>query len=51
MRALVAMLWALSMTPLVSGCSFSGRMHLGDVWLSAGQGFTMVGNHVAIALH
>jgi hypothetical protein len=36
---------------LVGGCSFGGRVHLGDLWLQAGHGLAMVGNHVAIALH
>jgi hypothetical protein len=36
---------------LVGGCSFGGRLHLGDVWLQTGHGLAMVGNHVAIALH
>jgi hypothetical protein len=36
---------------LVGGCSFGGRLHLGDVWIQVGHGLTMVGNHVAIALH
>jgi hypothetical protein len=33
------------------GCSFGGRVHLGDVWLQAGHGLAVMGNHVAIALH
>jgi hypothetical protein len=36
---------------LVAGCSFGGRVHLGDLWFEAGQGLALVGNHVAIALH
>jgi hypothetical protein len=36
---------------LVGGCSFRGGFHLGDVWIQAGHGLAMVGNHVAIALH
>jgi hypothetical protein len=36
---------------LVGGCAFAGRAHLGDIWLEAGDGLAMVGNHVAIALH
>jgi hypothetical protein len=36
---------------LVGGCSFGGRLHLGDIWIQAEHGLTMVGNHVAIALH
>ena len=48
MRRLVAL---LGMPLLVGGCSFGGRVHLGDVWLQAGHGLAVVGNHVAIALH
>jgi hypothetical protein len=36
---------------LIGGCSFGGRLHLGDVWLQAEHGLALVGNHVAIALH
>jgi hypothetical protein len=35
----------------LGGCSFGGRVHLGDVWLQAGHGLAVMGNHVAIALH
>ena len=48
MRRLIVL---LGMPLLVGGCSFGGRVHLGDVWLQAGQGLAVVGNHVAIALH
>jgi len=41
----------LGLPLLVGGCSFGGRVHLGDVWLQAGHGLAVVGNHVAIALH
>jgi hypothetical protein len=36
---------------ILAGCSFGGRVHFGGVWLQAGQGLAMMGNHVAIALH
>jgi hypothetical protein len=36
---------------VLAGCSFGGRVHLGDIWLEAGQGFAWMGNHVALALH
>jgi hypothetical protein len=36
---------------VLGGCSFGGRVYFGDVWLQAGQGLAMMGNHVAIALH
>jgi len=51
MRHLVTLLGMPIATLLVSGCSFGGRVHLGDIWLEAGHGPAMVGNHVAIALH
>jgi hypothetical protein len=38
-------------TLLVGGCSFGGRVHFGDLWLGAGHGLAVVGNHVAIVLH
>jgi hypothetical protein len=47
-RSALALLGALL---AVGGCSFGGRVHLGDVWLQAGHGLAAVGNHVAIALH
>ena len=48
MRRLIVL---LGMPLPVGGCSFGGRVHLGDVWLQAGHGLAVVGNHVAIALH
>jgi hypothetical protein len=42
--ALIAALLALG------GCSFGGRVHLGDVWLHAGHGLALVGNHVTLAI-
>jgi hypothetical protein len=50
-RVAVALLGALIATLAVGGCSFGGHVHFGDVWLQAGHGLAMVGNHVAIALH
>lgn len=48
MRRLIVL---LGMPLLVGGCSFGGRVHLGDVWLQAGHELAVVRNHVAIALH
>jgi hypothetical protein len=47
----IILLGTLIATLFVGGCSFGGRMHLGDIWLQAGHGLAVVGNHVAIALH
>jgi hypothetical protein len=33
------------------GCSLGGRVHLGDVWIGAGHGLALVGNHVTLAIH
>jgi hypothetical protein len=38
------------MLALLGGCSVGGRAHLGDVWLEAGHGLALVGNHVALAI-
>jgi hypothetical protein len=46
-RALVLL---AALLPL-GGCALGPRMHLGDVWLQAGQGLDLVGNHVKLALH
>jgi hypothetical protein len=35
---------------LLGGCSLGDRVHLGDVWLEAGHGLALVGNHVALAI-
>ena len=35
---------------LLGGCSLGGRVHLGDIWLEAGHGLALVGNHVALAI-
>jgi hypothetical protein len=49
MRRLAALLLG---GPLpLGGCSFGGSVHLGDLWLQAGHGLALAGNHVAIALH
>ena len=51
MRHLAIILLGMLIATLHLGaCSFGGRVHLGDIWLQAGQGLTMMGNHVAIAL-
>ena len=34
----------------LGGCSLGGRVHLGDVWLTAGGGLALVGNHVTLAI-
>lgn len=44
----VALLAALL---VLGGCSLGGRVHLGDVWLEAGHGLALVGNHVTLAIH
>ena len=36
---------------VLGGCSLGGRVHLGDVWLEAGHGLALVGNHVTLAIH
>jgi hypothetical protein len=36
---------------VLSGCSLGARVHLGDVWLQAGHGLALVGNHVKLAIH
>jgi hypothetical protein len=41
----------LALPLLIGGCSFGGRVHLGDLWLEGGHGLALVGNDVAIALH
>jgi hypothetical protein len=42
---------ALLASLLVLGsCSLGARMHLGDVWLQAGDGLALVGNHVKLAI-
>ena len=35
----------------LGGCSLGGRVHLGDIWLEAGHGLALVGNHVTLAIH
>jgi hypothetical protein len=43
---------ALLAALLVLGrCSLGARVHLGDVWLQAGHGLALVGNHVKLAIH
>jgi hypothetical protein len=47
--------WVICVLPLAAllllgGCSLGGRVHLGDLWLEAGHGLTLVGNHVALAI-
>jgi hypothetical protein len=46
-RALVLLVALL----VLSGCSLGARVHLGDVWLQAGHGLALVGDHVKLALH
>jgi hypothetical protein len=36
---------------VLGGCSLGGRVHLGDVWIGAGLGLALVGNHVTLAIH
>ena len=36
---------------VLGGCSLGGRVHLGDLWLEAGHGLALVGNHVTLAIH
>jgi hypothetical protein len=36
---------------VLGGCSLGGRVHFGDVWLGAGHGLALVGNHVKFAIH
>ena len=36
---------------VLSSCSLGARMHFGDVWLQAGHGLALVGNHVKLAIH
>ena len=36
---------------VLGGCSLGGRVHLGDIWLEAGHGLALVGNHVTLAIH
>jgi hypothetical protein len=36
---------------LLGGCALGDRFHRGDVWLEAGRGLALVGNHVTLALH
>lgn len=36
---------------VLSGCSLGARVHLGDIWLQAGHGLALVGNHVKLAIH
>ena len=50
------MSWVIRVLPLATllllgGCSLGGRVHLGDIWLEAGHGLALVGNHVALAIH
>lgn len=50
-RAGLVLLTPLLPALLLAGCSFGSRVHFGDIWLEAGRGLAMVGNHVAITLH
>ena len=36
---------------VLGGCSLGGRVHRGDVWIGAGHGLALVGNHVTLAIH
>jgi hypothetical protein len=36
---------------VLGGCSLGARVHLGDIWLQAGHGLALVGNHVKLAIH
>ena len=50
-RAVLVLLGTLVPALLVAGCSFVSRVHFGDIFLEAGHGLAMMGNHVAITLH
>jgi hypothetical protein len=41
---------ALAALLAVGGCSLGGRVHLGDIWMEAGHGLALVGNHVTLAI-
>jgi hypothetical protein len=36
---------------VLGGCSLGGRAHFGDIWVGAGHGLALVGNHVKLAIH
>jgi hypothetical protein len=36
---------------VLGGCSFAGRLHLGDVTLALNHGLHAFGSHVALVLH
>jgi hypothetical protein len=36
---------------VLGGCSLGGRVHFGDVWLGAGHGLALMGNHVKLTIH
>jgi hypothetical protein len=36
---------------VLGGCPLDGRVHFGDVWLKAGHGLAVVGDHVKLAIH
>jgi hypothetical protein len=36
---------------LLSGCSFAGMMHFGDVTLALQNGFATLGSHVGFFIH
>jgi hypothetical protein len=36
---------------LLGGCSFAGRLHLGDVTLGLHNGFAAIGSHVGVFIH
>jgi hypothetical protein len=42
---------ALTGLLILGGCSFGGRVHLGDVWLGSGHGLALVSNHVKLPIH
>ena len=51
MRSGSPVLALLAALLVLGGCSLGGRVHLGDVWLDAGHGLALVGNHVTLTIH
>ena len=51
MRRRLRALALLTALVCLGGCSLGGRVHLGDVWLGAGHGLALVGNHVTLVIH
>jgi hypothetical protein len=51
MKGRLHVLALLAALLVLGGCSLGGRVHFGDVWLGAGHGLALVGNHVKFAIH